>query len=281
MWVNSPEADRQLRQALIDEDQAQPTARQDCRTAPPIDRLSEQQHYSVTTQWEYYAGPNLWTPLAEVFDETRGLTLSGAVRFTVPTQPAHAQGAITAKPDLYFIRCRLVNGYYERPPQIQHIALNAVPARHVVDVDLTTPEVLGTSNGHAAQSFALKQAPVVPRSTQLQVEGDPEAWSEISNWDRVGPALLSRTGAGPRNRRDYFWRWPSRPGAACQSHISASQQYEISVTHYQVGGGADVSAGTLSKCLGNDTVSVEQPFAAVGAPMRIVGRCQRPGHRLA
>ena len=254
VWVNSAEQDRQVRQGLIDECRAEAARLKACHPRKPCHHHSVWRHYSARTVWEYYAKPGKWLPLARVLDETRGLTLSGAVRFDVPNN-TQVEGGVKSRTDLFFVRCRLVSGYYECPPEIQAIALNAVPARHAVDVKAA--EVLGTSNGHAAQSFALHQSPVVAGSTRLRVDGDSAAWHEVSNWDRVGPhdrayVLVPETGE--------IIFGDGRYGRVPKADA------KIRVTQHQVGGGAsgNVSAGTLNRYLDTEKVNVSQPFAATG-----------------
>jgi predicted phage baseplate assembly protein len=257
IWVNSVEQDRELRQRLIDEGRVETTLLKACNPRMSCHRHSLWPHYSARTVWEYYTEPGTWLPLRRVFDETHGLTLSGAVRFTMPAAPPHAKGAVITTAGLFFIRCRLVSGYYECPPEIQHIALNAVPARHTLDIKVI--EEQADSNGRAGQTFQLKHAPVAPGSTRLRVlvNGLDEEWHEALNWDQVGPHnrtyLLS-----PETGQIVF-------GDGLHGRVPMAGA-KISVVSYRSGGGlsGNVRAGALTRYLGSEKVEVGQPCAASG-----------------
>jgi predicted phage baseplate assembly protein len=91
-------------------------------------------HQSVRTVWEFLADTGnggSWQALdsqsAPLEDETRGLTLSGGVRFTLrgPMLSA-ALGAIPQS--LFYVRCRFVNGMFDARPALRGILSNAVAA---------------------------------------------------------------------------------------------------------------------------------------------------------
>ena len=251
VWVNSTEDDLTQADRLREESDPDPITPVDCMRPVPCPRVDWRKHYSVRTQWEYFDETD-WFPLAEVEDETRALTLSGAVRFKLPVKPQPKKDAVPMKPGQYFIRCRLVRGYFECPPEIQHIALNAVRTRNAIKAGIDEYE----SNGHAGQSFQLSKAPVVARTTRIRVTGDGKAWHEAPNWDRVGPhdhrfVLIPETGQilfgdglhgrVPKDKAKIYFR-------------------------YQQGGGpaGNVRAGTLGKVINNNAVKVEQRFDATG-----------------
>jgi predicted phage baseplate assembly protein len=255
VWVHSPDQDRAERQKLIAECRSETSRSKACCSSRPCHRRSVWQHYSARTVWEYYARTEEWLPLARVLDETRGLTLSGAVRFDVPNNP-HVKGSAAPNADLYFIRCRLTGGFYECPPEIARIALNAVTARHVADADVSE-EQEETSNGRAGQVVRLLHSPVVPGSTRVQVQGDGDGWHEAPDWDRMGA-----------HERAYVLSPESgviRFGDGRRGHVPKAGA-KIEVTRYQVGGGSDgnVPAGTLTKCECQQKIGVDQPFAATG-----------------
>ncbi len=153
-------------------------------------RRDWRRHYSARTVWEYSSVGGTWTPLADVVDETRGLTLSGFVRAAAPLGCAPLTGATVPATlaNRYVIRCRLTDGAHDCPPTVARVALNAVRARHERDV-----VEAGTgyrSTGRAAQAIELFATPVVPGSTTIRVvlgASDDGAWSEASTWDAVGP----------------------------------------------------------------------------------------------
>jgi len=144
-------------------------------------------HYSARTVWEYFGGGTGWSPLADVEDATRALSLSGAIGFTAPAvMQAGGPGAPNATQ--YFVRCRVIAGSYQCVPLLSRIALNAVTALNAVD--LTQPQLLGTSQGHASEVYTLDSSPVVPGSTRLTVttaSGPDTSWQEMPNWDLSGP----------------------------------------------------------------------------------------------
>ena len=255
VWVDSPEKDLALRQRLIDECTAERALLKHCQ--PPIARRDWQRHYSARVQWEYYDRSKEWKPLSGVVDETRGLTLSGAVCFLAPEENQHIAGSLSSHPKAYFIRCQLVSGYYECPPEVQCVAINAVPARHAIDKDVKETQV--DVSGRAGQQFHLKDRPVIPGSIILTVNenGKPDEWSEALTWDHAGPQdrvfVLSP-------ERDEILFDDGRRGRVPKAGAT------IEVTHCQVGGGAagNVPAGTLTRYMGEGKVTVRQPFAAAG-----------------
>jgi predicted phage baseplate assembly protein len=260
LWAGPAAADRDTRQRLIDECKADRVEMaMGCLPGMQPVRADWRRHYSVGAVWEYFAEPGEWKPLSHVTDETRGLTLSGVVRFSTPGAGRHRKGGVkdSSNADRYFVRCRLVSGRYDCPPEIRMIAINAVPARHAMDDKAPRPFI---SDGRAGQSFLLPRAPVVPGSARLraQMNGAPEGdWREELNWDRVGPhdrayALTPETGEitfgdGLRGR-------VPPDGAKIEAE-------------YQVGGGpaGNVASGSLTKILSNQpNLTVTQPLAAIG-----------------
>ena len=184
LWTGDVEADRVTREHLISEYDAARKETTD-RCPPRIIHPTPdwRDHYSTQTIWEYHAGGNDWAPLAEVIDETRALSLSGPIRFTIPAD--HIPGGPI--PHLHFVRCRVAKGQYECPPVIDRISINTVEAEHAADVDEV---LLGTGDGSAGQVFHMPHNPVVVGSTRLRlVSGDDEAWDwqEATSWDEVGP----------------------------------------------------------------------------------------------
>lgn len=261
VWTAAEVADRETRARL----QAEMTAaREEALKYCPPDFDTEvfdwRRHYSARTVWEFHTGQGAWAPLEDVVDETRALTLSGAVRFAAPPLERHAPGGVDVpgQDGRFFIRCRLAAGRYDCPPALLHVALNAAPARHVDDV--ATPKPLGSSDGSAHQVFRLPASPVVPASTRVDVtvNGSNEgSWKEALVWDRVGPrdrvyVLTPETGelAFGDGRHGRI------PPAGAR--ISA---------RYQIGGGptGNVAAGTLVRVMPpHASVQVTQPFAAIG-----------------
>ena len=255
VWVDSPEKDVPVRRRLIEECNAEHAWTKYCGDRRSSHKQSWRYHYSARTQWEYYDQDGSWKALLKVIDESRAFTLSGAIRFLALHKGQHAKGGVPSHPDQYFIRCRLLSGYYECPPEIQQIAINAVTARHAVHHGAEEK----ASNGRAGLSFALKNKPVVPGSISLTAVGDDneEAWVEAPNWDRAGPHdrvyVLS-----PLAGEIVF-------GNGLHGRVPKADS-TIRVSRYQVGGGADgnIPAGTLTNYTNSTTLNVRQPFAATG-----------------
>ncbi len=93
-------------------------------------------HHAVRARWEYREASG-WRALApdtgEVIDDTRGLTLDGAVRIRLPAPMAETiEGADPAPRD--WLRCVLEAGRPDSAPMLLEAALNAVEAEQVVPV---------------------------------------------------------------------------------------------------------------------------------------------------
>ena len=274
-WTEDPAADRAVRLALIaDYNATVAEALVCCPSVNPPAVPDWRLHYSVRTVWEYFGGGTGWSPLADVEDATRALTLSGVIRFTSPAgMQAGGPGAPYATQ--YFVRCRVIAGTYQCVPLLSRIALNAVAASNAID--LVQPQLLGTSQGHATEIFALDFAPVVPASTRLTVttaSGPDTSWQEVSNWDLSGPHdkhyLLDRTvntissgngaaahplPAGAQLTLDY------QVGSGTAGNISARSLVQFSpsarnTTLYQAANGGLVPNWA--------NWSIDQPFDALG-----------------
>lgn len=179
-WTTTPERDARTRAALVaDWEERTAVVERDC---PAIAHAlaNWRRHYSVRTTWEYRNAIGWW-PLPDVDDETRALSLSGFVRFTVPGDHAAGPGAH------FWIRCRLLRGAYECAPRLDRIGINAARVEHAES--LPAPELLGDSRGHAQQAYLSARAPIVPASTTLTfkkgsaIDGD---WREVVEWDEIG-----------------------------------------------------------------------------------------------
>lgn len=268
VWTADPIEDETTRKRLVDEAEALLEAAS--RACPP-GRLPNvpdwRSHYGARTKWEYYTTDGTWSCLDGVTDETRALSLSGPVRFTIPND--HAAGGPAA--NLYFIRCRLACGRYECPPQIDRIAVNTARARHAADVP--TEERLGISDGTAGQVYRLLQVPVVAGSTRLRLAAngtDEPEWMEVANWDRIGPHEEAYR-LDPASGEIHFG--DGRAGRVPREGVRIDARYAA-------GGGPDgnVAAGSLTRLPegdpnadlvpGWDTIGpalrVEQPFPAAG-----------------
>ena len=182
LWTRTPAADALATAALLREWEREKIAtKHHCPpgTVPPEWR----RHYAVDVVWEYFAGSAGWHGLSDVTDDTRSLTLTGFVHFTLPAD--HVAGGPGA---FWFIRCRIVKGTFECATWADRIGLNAVTFEHAVSID--APEVLGNSRGHASERYVTSLSPVVAGSTRLVLASGAQRdqrWAEALTWDLVGP----------------------------------------------------------------------------------------------
>ncbi len=91
-------------------------------------------HHAVSVRWEYRETAG-WRALApntsEVADDTRGLTLDGAVRITLPTSMTQTVEGADPMPR-FWLRSRLESGRPERAPVLLRAAFNVVEAEQAV-----------------------------------------------------------------------------------------------------------------------------------------------------
>ncbi len=121
----------------------------------------------ATIAWEYYDG-TFWRPLSLLKDETNALTSSGHLYFKGPAGAVRSTLATIAEA-VYWLRCRLVNFQYERPPVLDAVLTNTVRATALTTV---TEEVIGSSDGSPSQQMTLRHAPLSagpPRATDLRL----------------------------------------------------------------------------------------------------------------
>ena len=222
----------------------------------------DRDHYGARVAWEYHTGSGQWAALEDLDDETRALTLSGLVRFTMPALPAHAAGGVAAagQENRFFVRCLLSSGGYDCPPRVRFILPHAIRVRHAVDIE-TVKVRTHRSTGGAAQLFFVGDRPIVPGSTEISVTvrgvADTE-WHEAASWDRIGPR--DRAFVVTHDRGEILFG-DGRTGRVPPAGA------EIRATCH-VGGGitGNVAAGTLTRIAGT-THQVVQPLdAAGGAP---------------
>ena len=94
-------------------------------------------HHSVHTVWEYLAvaEPETWNSLSSenVDDDTRALTLDGAVTVTLPENMAKKRLGNVPE-EWHYLRCRIDSGNYDAPPVVRRIVLNGIVAEQSVPV---------------------------------------------------------------------------------------------------------------------------------------------------
>jgi Baseplate J-like protein len=124
-------------------------------------------HYGVRTVWEFAAASAekaQWMALdegkMEVSDETRAFTLDGYVTMQIPAAMGqHAPGS--AKPDLYYLRCRFDGGMYDAPPTLREVRANSVVVEQAVPAGSSFPIARGATVELAPQG-APKPGDAVP-----------------------------------------------------------------------------------------------------------------------
>ena len=230
--------------------------------------------WQVTTP-TVVAGAPKFAALALEGDTTRGLTRQGVVRLRLPNDPLAV--GIPDPGDEYLL------GTGEFPPVLEQadeqarvlfwiraarrrvdqpigrIAYVGVNATEVVQTRTSPPEFLGTGTGDASQTYALVNAPVLPRTAQVQVEEDGRwtDWEEVDgfegssgesrHWVLDAEAGTVRFGNGIRGRVPQIGQ-------------------RIRVRQYQYGGGAagNVGAKAISKVDGIAQVKGSNPLPARG-----------------
>jgi hypothetical protein len=114
------------------------------------------EHHSVRLAWEILVAPDRWQQLSvdndppQVADETRSLTASGRILFTLPVAMVQQQIGEVAQP-LYYLRSRIVSGAYDAAPTVRSLVLNGVVVEQAVPASsLRLPIAAGTSVQGAA-----------------------------------------------------------------------------------------------------------------------------------
>jgi hypothetical protein len=140
-------------------------------------------HHSVRTVWEYHDG-NRWRPLdpGQIVDDTRGLTLDGAVRLTLPSSiESRVVGMIPRAH--YYVRCRLASGRPDAAPTLRHLALNAVPVRQTGPARRTIEIPAGVTPPPGLAPVAGQCGPLrIGRDAAGQITGlavDPDAQAPV------------------------------------------------------------------------------------------------------
>ncbi|MBA3538163.1 MAG: putative baseplate assembly protein [Deltaproteobacteria bacterium] len=238
--------------------------------------------------WEYWDGRE-WEPLA-VDDETQGFTSSG---FTIFIAPDDWVASSKFTEERFWLRSRLEQGGYVKPPRIRMVVSNAIDA---FNQETIRHEVLGSSDGSPLQSIRIlrdpllddevleireKQKPPMEEIADLgvdvvrPVEQENTAQSVVSNevwvkWKRVDSFFAS----GPRSRHymlDYVSNIVSF-GDGRHGMVPPEGKASIVVQQYRIGGGSlgNVNSNTLTS-LGRALAYVEtvtNPLPAQGGADR-------------
>jgi predicted phage baseplate assembly protein len=204
--------------------------------------------------WEVWNGEG-WIPTQVYEDSTGGLNRAGTIVLMVPVEH---ELLTVGNEAAYWLRARLLaplagQPTYKASPRIRSLKVDAlggtISAEHS---EIVPREVIGRSDGSAAQSFPVSRTPVLPRRAGEVVQvsdGDGTTeWSEVADF----------SASGPRDRH-YVWdsgsgvvRFGPRvryPDGSLRQHGAIPRDgAHISVTGYRHGGGrrGNVGARTLS-----------------------------------
>ena len=234
--------------------------------------------------WEYWDGRE-WDPMS-VDDETQGFTSSGFATFIAPDDWVMSSKFTEER---FWLRARLEQGGYVKPPRLRMIITNAIDS---YNQETVRDETLGGSDATPMQQFKLLRGPLLdeeifevrerqrPSAEELADLGpDPVRPLEPDNpqnnevwvrWRRVDSFFAS----GPRSRHytlDYMTGVVSF-GDGRRGMVPQEIKNGIVASYYRIGGGAlgNVNAYTLTS-LGRALAyieSVTNPLPATGGADR-------------
>lgn len=210
--------------------------------------------------WEYWDGRD-WEPLT-VDDETRGFTSSGFAFFVAPEDWLMSSKFTEER---YWLRARLEQGGYVKPPRVKMIVTNAIEA---YNYETIRNETLGGSDGSPLQQFKFLRGPLLddevieirekqkPGPEEIEDLGpdavrpvDPENPQNNEHWVRW-KRVDSFFASGPRSRH-YTLDYVSgvvQFGDGRRGMVPPEGKNSIVATSYRIGGGAigNVNANTLT-----------------------------------
>ncbi len=234
--------------------------------------------------WEYWDGRD-WEPLS-VDDETHGFTSSG---FAVLVPPDDWKPSSKFTEERHWLRARLEQGGYVKPPRIRMIVTNAIDA---YNQETIRNETIGSSDGSPMQEFRFlrsplledevlevreKQTPNLEELTDLGPDAvrkvEPENPQNNEHWIRY-KRVDSFFASGPRNRHytlDYV-TGVIQFGDGRRGMVPPEGKNNIVSPSYRIGGGAmgNVNTGTLTS-LGRALAYIENvvnPLPASGGADR-------------
>ena len=152
---------------------------------------------SVDVGWEYctdYENADrfdAWEPLSVTRDGTYAFYRGGRVRLQrpdgwTPDGWSLGEGIRGGEDGLFWLRCRVLEGSYEIPPQINSVRLHVVAASHrstVEDEQLRRANAGDDPAALTEQVYEFPHAPVL--SAEVSVDG--VTWTEVSDFDASGP----------------------------------------------------------------------------------------------
>lgn len=210
--------------------------------------------------WEYWDG-RVWQPLS-VDDETQGFTSSGFSFFIAPDD-----WMISSKftEERFWLRARLEQGGYVKPPRIRMIVTNAIDA---YNQETIREEILGSSDASPLQQFKFLRGPLLedevievrerqkpPPEETAELGLDAVRMAEPDNpqnneaWVRY-KRVDSFFASGPRSRHyalDYVTGIVSF-GDGRRGMVPPEAKNNIIAKPYRIGGGSlgNVNANTLT-----------------------------------
>ena len=234
--------------------------------------------------WEYWDGRN-WNPLA-VDDETQGFTNSGFVMFVAPDD-----WVMSAKftEERFWLRARLEQGGYVKPPRIKMLVTNAIDA---FNQETIRGETLGSSDASPLQQFRILRGPLIddevvevrerqrPNPEHITDLGpdafrpvEPENPQNNEVWVRY-KRVDSFFASGPTSRHytlDYV-TGIVQFGDGRRGMVPPELKNSVVASNYRIGGGSlgNVNANTLTS-LGRALAyigSVVNPLPATGGADR-------------
>ncbi len=153
---------------------------------------------SVSVVWEHcthYPGwddDEVWSALPVVADETASFYDGGRVTFREPpgwiddTEAVDSASVHGQPSGLYWIRARIAEAGYERPPQLDSLRLNVWEISHretVHDELLRRDDETLETTIESGQEFFFDDAPVLDATIVV----DGEEWTEVDDLDSSGP----------------------------------------------------------------------------------------------
>jgi hypothetical protein len=163
-------------------------------------QVAEGAESSRRIQWEYSSN-NGWNRLS-VKDETRDLSNRGHVRFIGPKDFSQTQYFGLTR---YWLRLRLTASAGQFSPELGRVYLNTVWAENVETIN---DELLGSGDGSGAQTFKLKNFPVLPGQQVWAAAREMPPEEEIEKITREeGEDALSTTRDEDGNITEVRVRW--------------------------------------------------------------------------
>lgn len=201
--------------------------------------------------WEVWAGGG-WIVATVLSETTLAFQQDGTIELLLPE--GHQQREL-GRTNAHWLRCRLTESQPAGPegeprsPRINDVRVStigvAVAAHHARP---RPPERLGTSTGAPAQTFAVRQSPVLARSPEETVTVDGEPWQEVTDdFAASGPGDRHFTWDSTTGEVTFGPAVHHADGSTTQHGAVPPHGARVAVTGYRTGGGSrgNVGAHTL------------------------------------